>query len=392
MPGSLRKRGDSWEMRVYAGTDPETGKRKWVSATTKGTHRAAQRELVEFAARVSYPRRMTSQATVANLLDNWYGAMSPNWSPTTARQTKSIIDCHLVPSLGDVQLQTLRTEDIDAFYGGLRRCGGRDGQPLSAGTVHRVHVVLHRALAQALRWEWLWVNPASTASPPSCEPAPIYPPSPEEVVRLLSHVAAVDLGFHTFLSLAVSTGARRSQLGALRWSDVDLEHGQIGFHRALLDAKGGPVLRPTKTGRTYRVNLDAECLAVLTEHFDRAKERAQRSEVDIDRSCFVFSDDLAGATPWRPNWITKQFITYRRAAGVNCRLHDLRHFMATTMLSAGIPITTVSARLSHARTSTTLNVYAHAVPGGDGFAAEVLSSILSEARLATRAAGGRLAS
>ena len=66
--------------------------------------------------------------------------------------------------------------------------------------------------------------------------------------------------------------------------------------------------------------------------------------------------------------------------------------MATTMLSAGIPITTVSARLSHARTSTTLNVYAHAVPGGDGFAAEVLSSILSEARLATRAAGGRLAS
>ena len=54
--------------------------------------------------------------------------------------------------------------------------------------------------------------------------------------------------------------------------------------------------------------------------------------------------------------------------------------MATTMLSAGIPITTVSARLSHARTSTTLNVYAHAVPGGDGFAAEVLSSVLHKAR------------
>jgi hypothetical protein len=54
MPGSVRKRGDSWEMRVYAGTDPETGKRKWVRATTKGTRRAAQRELVEFAARVDY--------------------------------------------------------------------------------------------------------------------------------------------------------------------------------------------------------------------------------------------------------------------------------------------------------------------------------------------------
>jgi hypothetical protein len=210
MPGSIRKRGDSWELRVYAGTDPETGKRQWRSATTKGTRRAAQRALVEFAARIDYPRRMTSQATVGDLLDDWYAALSPNWSPTTTRQTKSVIDCHLAPRLGHLKVATLRTEDIDALYGDLRQSGGRDGQPLSSGTVHRIHVVLHRALAQALRWEWIWINPASTASPPSCEPAPIYPPSPEEVVRLLSHVAGVDPDFHTFLALAVSTGARRS--------------------------------------------------------------------------------------------------------------------------------------------------------------------------------------
>ena len=64
MPGSMRRRGDSWELRVYAGTDPDTGKRRWVSATTKGTRRAAQRELVELAARVNIPRRMTSKATL----------------------------------------------------------------------------------------------------------------------------------------------------------------------------------------------------------------------------------------------------------------------------------------------------------------------------------------
>jgi len=385
MPGSMRKRGDSWELRVYAGTDPDTGKRQWRSATTKGTRRAAQRALVEFSARVDYPRRMTAQATVADLLDHWYAALSPNWSPTTTRQTKSVIECHLAPRLGHVKVATLRTEDIDALYGDLRQSGGRDGQPLSPGTVHRIHVVLHRALAQALRWEWIWVNPASTASPPSSEPAPIYPPSPEEVVRLLSHVAGVDPDFHTFLALAVSTGARRSQLGALRWGDVDLERGQIGFLRALLDAKGGPVLRPTKTGRTYRVNVDADSLEILTAHYDRTIQRAQRSGAHIDRLSFVFSED--GETPWPPNWVTKRFIAYRRVAKVDCRLHDLRHFMATTMLSAGVPITTVSARLSHARTSTTLNVYAHAVPGGDNVAAEVLGSILHNARCPAKAPG-----
>jgi len=385
MPGSMRKRGDSWELRVYAGTDPETGKRQWRSATTKGTRRAAQRALTEFAARIDYPRRMTAQATVADLLDDWYAALSPNWSPTTTRQTKSVIDRHLAPRLGHLKVATLRTEDIDTLYGELRQGGGKYGQPLSPGTVHRIHVVLHRALAQALRWEWIWVNPASTASPPSCEPAPIYPPSPEEVVRLLSHVAGVDPDFHTFLALAVSTGARRSQLGALRWGDIDLERGQIGFLRALLDAQGGPVLRPTKTGRTYRVNLDADSLEILAAHHARAMQRAFSSGVAMDRLSFVFSED--GQTPWPPNWVTKQFIAYRRVAKVDCRLHDLRHFMATTLLTAGVPITTVSARLSHARTSTTLNVYAHAVPAGDTVAAEVLGGILHNARCPGKAPG-----
>jgi hypothetical protein len=85
MPGSMRRRGTSWELRAYAGTDPETGKRRWVTATTKGTRRAAERELAEFVARIDYPRRLTAEATVSRLLEDWYRAMSPNWSPTTAR-------------------------------------------------------------------------------------------------------------------------------------------------------------------------------------------------------------------------------------------------------------------------------------------------------------------
>jgi integrase len=124
------------------------------------------------------------------------------------------------------------------------------------------------------------------------------------------------------------------------------------------------------------VDLDADCLEVLTAHIARAKARAEAAGVELGRSSFVFSDDPAGVEPWKPNWVTKQFIKYRTAVKLNCRLHDLRHFMATTMLNAGVPITTVSARLSHARTSTTLNVYAHAVPGGDAIAAEILSFVL----------------
>jgi hypothetical protein len=51
--------------------------------------------------------------------------------------------------------------------------------------------------------------------------------------------------------------------------------------------------------------------------------------------------------------------------------------MASEMPAAGIPIATVSQRLSHARGSTTLNVYPHSILGGDRKAAETLAAILA---------------
>ena len=143
----------------------------------------------------------------------------------------------------------------------------------------------------------------------------------------------------------------------------------------------GPELRPTKTHRTYRVELDGLTLALLKEHRRRAEANARAYGSSLADSAFVFSVLPDGSTPWLPNWATKQFIAALRAAELpHFRLHDLRHFMATEMLASGVPIATVSQRLSHARASTTLNVYAHSIPGGDRKAAETLAAILGRAR------------
>jgi integrase len=91
---------------------------------------------------------------------------------------------------------------------------------------------------------------------------------------------------------------------------------------------------------------------------------------------FVFSDD-GGETAWKPNRVTKAFLRHRRSVGLReFRLHDLRHFMATEMLQAGVPLVIVSRRLDHRRVSTTLDKYAHAVPGGDAQAAATLSHVM----------------
>jgi integrase len=288
---------------------------------------------------------------------------------------------YLKPHLGHLDVEKLTTADIDDFYGYLLRAGSNQHRSLSPGTVTRVHGVLHRALAQAVRWDWIWMNPASNASPPWPKPADIRPPSPEQVIRLLEWASEHDPPLSCFLRLAASTGARRSQLLALRWGDVDWGRGAISFTTALVQGPHGPELSPTKTHRTYRVELDTLTLAVLKEHRKSAEAIAPANGSDLADSAFVFSLRPGGVTPWLPNWATKRFIVALRAAELpHFRLHDLRHFMATEMLASGVPIATVSQRLSHARASTTLNVYAHSVPGADRQAAETLAAILATVR------------
>jgi integrase len=95
---------------------------------------------------------------------------------------------------------------------------------------------------------------------------------------------------------------------------------------------------------------------------------------------FIFSPSPGGMTSWRPNWVTKAFIRCRSQAGLpHFRLQDLRHFMATEMLDAGVSIAAVSNGLAHAHASTALNVYAHAIPGGDRAAVQRLSERMQSA-------------
>lgn len=374
--GSIRQRGrDSWQLRVYLGTDPETGRQRWATRTVHGSQRFARSQLQELVEEAGYARLRAG--TLADLLDRWFEAASPGWALTTVSHTRSVIDCYLKPNLGHLPVAKLTTEDIDDFYAHLLRAGGRNDRPLAPGTVARVHGVLHRALAQAIRWDWIWLNPAANASRPRVPPAEIRPPSPDQVARLLDAVRQKDPALFCFLRLAASTGARRGQLLALRWTDIDWDRAAVAFSRSLVQGPDGPELRPTKSHRTHRADLDRVTLDVLIGHRDRVDARASQDRVELSEDAFIFSTQPDGRRPWQPNWVTKRFIARRRAAGVErFRLHDLRHFMATQMLAAGIPIATVAQRLNHARASTTLNVYAHAVPGGDREAAELLADLL----------------
>ena len=249
------------------------------------------------------------------------------------------------------------------------------GSVLSAGTVGRIRGVLHAALAQAVRWDWIWSNPATNAMRIEVGPRCHVVPEPAVVSHVLESLRRTDPVLMIFVRLAATTGARRGEILGLSWADIDLVHGRLRLVRSLIDAAGGPVLQERKTKNANCVDLDLETIELLRIHREHCADRATVRGVSVaDCPLFPTAD---GLTSWKPNWVTKRFTAaLKRASVEHFRLHDLRHFVATQMLASGVSLPVVSARLGHARTSTTLNVYAASMPAWDRAAAEALSALL----------------
>ena len=368
MVGSLRqRRPGSWELRVHAGRDQATGRVRYVSQTVHGSREDAERELELFATRVRDSPTSPTFGTVGELCDKWWRYAAAKLSPAVAAEYRRIIDKRITPVLGSVKVDALRTSELDAWYAELLRpADGSAG--LADSSVRNTHSVLHRALQQGVAWGWIGRNPASSATPPPRHRPRLQLPTIEEVNALIAAAAAVNPALPVLFRLAAISGARRGELCALRWRHLDLERGVLHIAGALGQTPAGLVERATKTHAERRLSLDAGTIEAL--------ERMRPAAADV-RDRFVFTHDPDGSRPWRPDYLTLAFRRLAQQLGFpQLRLHDLRHFAATTMLVNGIDVRTAAGRLGHARASTTLDIYAHFTPVADQRAAATLADAL----------------
>lgn len=148
----MRQRGSAWELRVYLGADPVTGKQRYATKTVRAGKREAQRLLNEMKVEAERGRATRTTATVGELLDRWLELAREDFSPKTTREVVGYIERNLRPALGDVRLSKLTTASLDRYYRSLLVDGGRNGRPLAPGTIRRIHGILRRALAQGVRW------------------------------------------------------------------------------------------------------------------------------------------------------------------------------------------------------------------------------------------------
>lgn len=361
----IRARGKSYQVVVYAGRT--NGRDAYVTRTarTYADAKTLQRALADNVARGRNTGGATT--TVTELLARWIDHAEPDLAGNTAKLYRSYIDRVIVPALGKTKLSRLTAAKLDEFYSGLRAT-------YSPASIRQVHAIIRRACAVAIRWGWLSVNPAASASPPRVLRASHAPPDP---ATLRAFLASVDVELATVLRLAAASGLRRGELCALRWTDVDLELGALTVARALsIGGKDGPpvVESDTKTHQVRHLALDAGTVASLVAHRAAEFGKAEFAGIAFDPTGFVFTTEPG--RHWHPDALGGRYRRSAKKFGLNARLHDWRHWSATYALDAGIPVRQVSARLGHASAAMTLDVYGHAIAPADRAAADALGALL----------------
>jgi integrase len=237
------------------------------------------------------------------------------------------------------------------------------------------------ALGQAHQWGWLPTNPAAATRPPRHRKPTIQPPSTGQTRRLLQLAARVSKQFGLFVRLAAVLGARRGELCGLRWEDVDFDARTLAIRTGIADVAGRLVETDTKSHKPRTISLDADTVSRLQRHRRWAQRVATSHNTALDPRAFALSEAPDGTKPYRPDKATGTFRRVAIQAGIpRTRLHDLRHFAATQLISAGCDLRTVAGRLGHGQPWTTLNTYAAFLPERDQVAADHLTALLDDPR------------
>jgi integrase len=380
----IRKRRDGLQVQVYAGRDPLTGRKRWVSQQVPGQTKASMRQAKQIEARLleevgAGQHKGSRSRTMAELLERWL-----EWrptvrpiAPTTVASYRAALDRYILPALGKLPVRQVDAATLDTFYARLRTGGGKGGRPLKASTVHEVHAVLSGALKQAVVWGWIGHNPAKLATAPSVEKADVQPPQAEDAARLLAAAMEESPELGLFLRLAVMLGARRGEICSLRWPDIDFDRGEVLIAGNVVRVpRQGLVRKDTKTHAKRRVAVGAGTLDLLRSHRVEQAKAALACGATLPADAYVFSHVPNGSSPIDPDGVSHRFLKLARRLGVNCRLHDLRHFMVTQLVAGGVDWRTVSGRAGHADGHMTLATYAHFQQAQDRQAAELMERLI----------------
>lgn len=366
--GQILQRGGKWQAKVYIGRDEETAKRRHLSRNFE-TKKAAQKWLTKVHAQRDEGTFVEpSQVTLRKFLRQWLDdAVKARVRVRTFDDYENIIRRYIEPSkLAPMKLAKIQPSHIQSLYTHmLDPKPEQDGitpilsvaRKLSPRTVEYVHVVLHGAFKQAVRWGMLASNPCARVAPPKKQRREMLAFTPEQAATFLQNVEGHRYG--PLYTLLLATGLRPGEALALRWTDLDGD--TLRVQRTLVMRAGIPArFEEPKTNRSRRsVPLPAVALKALGAHRKRqAEEKLASGPAYQDQAQLIFATPTGSPIP--PGDVSHAFAKAVKAAGLpRLRLYDLRHSAATLLLAAGESLKVISELLGHSTITLTGDVYAH---------------------------------
>lgn len=385
--GSIYQRKDGrWVARLPLGYEGGRRRRKdYYGRTRREVQEKLNRGLADLHRGVMPSR--DERLTVSAFLESWIrDNVAPSVRPSTLRTYEYIVRVHLVPTLGRTPLVRLSPQDVQRVVNEKARSG------LSPRSVSHVRAVLRAALNDAMKWDLVVRNVAVNVDLPRIPRYEVQALAPGDARAVLAAVGNDRLG--PLYAVTLALGLRQGEALGLSWADVDFDGRVVRIRRALQKIGGHWQLVEPKTERSRRkLPLPEPTVAELRRwHAHQLVERLAAGS-EWQETGLVFTTSL-GRPLDGPN-VTHHLKKLLQLAGLpTMRFHDLRHGLATLMLSQGESPRVVMETLGHSQISLTLNTYTHVIPSLQREAADRVGAVLAgppgrEVRAVDRPGGAR---
>lgn len=427
---SIEKRGNTYTIVVSAGYDVNGKKLREKTTfvpdpdmTEKQQQKALEKFTYDFEEKVKNGKYLNGEKiTLKEFTDRWLKDYAPQQLERTTLSGYILqINQKIIPALGHLKLAKIKPIHLQSFYNNLLEDGVRkDGKAggYSPSSIKKCHAILSSILSTAVQWQIIESNPCDRVSPPkqtkivndikhfTLEQAEVFlnaldmdyktvykahdridDTGKKYHVEDYKETRSISLQFKVFFNLALFGGLRRGELIALTWDDINLENNSVNITKSTGYVGNIMVTKAPKNKSSIRV---VNIPTLVTNLLKKLKYEQKEYKLSIGDQWqgdnYIFTQwngkQMNLSTPYHTfkDIINKYNATVKEGPLKlpDIPLHGLRHTSATLLISENVDIRTVSARLGHAQTSTTMNIYAHSLKKMDEKAAETLDNLFKK--------------
>lgn len=297
-----------------------------------------------------------SKQTVAEYMNYWLEHVHKSRIAVTTHQDyREMLDLHIIPSLGHIQVQKLTMKHVQMFCSHLQ-------EKVSPGRVKNIHALLHAAIEHAVKEGLVIRNVTEGVQLPRQQMHEAVVLTLEQASQLPE--ATSEQWLKVLLAVAVTTGMRRGELLSLKWQDIDIEKRTLLVRRNLVEIHGkGYFEKGPKTKHSRRnITLPFFVIELLKGHRESQEKVRQNAGADWIEKNLVFCDEHGNY--FNPRRLDRRFKKLLNIAHLPyMRFHDLRHSAFTILLAMGVPAKVVQEIAGHSHISITLGTYGHVIPG-----------------------------